>query len=63
MNVFMLTSTVRSLVDEVNKLLTFCSTARPGVKECDGALRELEVSYVYMCCYTRHLYLHVLPKL
>ncbi len=37
---------LRSLVDAVNKLLSFCSTARPGVKECDGALRELEVLWV-----------------
>ena len=41
-----LTAAARSLIDAMNKLLTFCSASRPVLKECKGALLDVQV-YTY----------------
>ena len=38
-----LTAAARSLIDAMNKLLTFCSASRPVLKECKGALLDVQV--------------------
>lgn len=38
-----LTKASRSLVDALNKLLAFCSASRLVLKECEGALRDVQV--------------------
>ena len=38
-----LTAASRSLIEALNKLLTFCSASRPVLKECEGALRDVQV--------------------
>ena len=38
-----LTAAARSLIDALNRLLELCPSGRPGVKECESALRDLEV--------------------
>lgn len=38
-----LTTASRSLMDALNKLLTFCSASRLVLKECEGALRDVQV--------------------
>lgn len=34
---------VRAVTDSINQLITMCTQQAPGQKECDNALRELEV--------------------
>lgn len=34
----------RAVTDSINQLITMCTQQAPGQKECDNALRELEVS-------------------
>ena len=38
-----LTTASRSLIDALNKLLAFCSASRLVLKECEGALRDVQV--------------------
>lgn len=33
----------RAVTDSINQLITLCTQQAPGQKECDNALRELEV--------------------
>lgn len=33
----------RSVTDSINQLITMCTQNAPGQRECDNALRELEV--------------------
>lgn len=33
----------RAVTDSINQLITMCTQQAPGQKECDNALRELEV--------------------
>lgn len=40
----------RAVTDSINELLNVCSTSGPGQKECDNALRKIEV---YMCYMTQ----------
>lgn len=35
---------IRAVTDSINQLITMCTQQAPGQKECDNALRELEVS-------------------
>lgn len=35
----------RAVTDSINQLITMCTQQAPGQKECDNALRELEVSW------------------
>ena len=42
----------RAVTDSINELLNVCSTSGPGQKECDNALRKIEV---YMCYMTHSL--------
>lgn len=39
-----LAAAARALTDAINSLLDLCSTSGPGQKECDNALRNIEVS-------------------
>lgn len=34
----------RAVTDSINQLITLCTQQAPGQKECDNALRELEVN-------------------
>lgn len=38
-----LAAAARSVTDSINSLLNLCSTSGPGQKECDSALRNIEV--------------------
>lgn len=39
----------RAVTDSINQLITMCTQQAPGQKECDNALRELEVrSHIFM---------------
>lgn len=39
----------RAVTDSINQLITMCTQQAPGQKECDNALRELEVrSHILM---------------
>lgn len=35
----------RTVTDSINQLITLCTQQAPGQKECDNALRELEVNW------------------
>lgn len=35
----------RAVTDSINQLITLCTQQAPGQKECDNALRELEVNW------------------
>lgn len=35
---------IRAVTDSINQLITMCTQQAPGQKECDNALRQLEVS-------------------
>lgn len=35
---------IRAVTDSINQLITMCTQQAPGQKECDNALRELEVT-------------------
>lgn len=37
----------RAVTDSINQLITLCTQQAPGQKECDNALRELEVNRTY----------------
>lgn len=37
----------RAVTDSINQLITLCTQQAPGQKECDNALRELEVNKLY----------------
>lgn len=39
-----LSSSRRAVTESINQLITLCTQQAPGQKECDNALRELEVS-------------------
>lgn len=39
-----LAAACRAVTDAINSLLDLCSTSGPGQKECDNALRNIEVS-------------------
>ena len=39
-----LAAAARAVTDAINNLLDLCSTSGPGQKECDNALRNIEVS-------------------
>lgn len=38
----------RAVTDSINQLITMCTQQAPGQKECDNALRELEVSQPHL---------------
>lgn len=40
----------RAVTDSINQLITLCTQQAPGQKECDNALRELEVNKTYPPC-------------
>ena len=35
----------RAVTESINNLITHCTESSPGQKECDNALRQIEVSY------------------
>lgn len=35
------------MTDSINQLITLCTQQAPGQKECDNALRELEVNMTF----------------
>lgn len=37
----------RAVTDSINQLITLCTQQAPGQKECDNALRELEVNQAF----------------
>lgn len=39
----------RAVTDSINQLITMCTQQAPGQKECDNALRELEVRTGEFC--------------
>ena len=41
-----LAAAARAVTDSINALLNLCSTSGPGQKECDDALRNIEVHIV-----------------
>ena len=41
-----LAAACRAVTDAINSLLDLCSTSGPGQKECDNALRNIEVQTV-----------------
>lgn len=44
----------RAVTDSINQLITLCTQQAPGQKECDNALRELEVNWpdrLVICSY------------
>lgn len=42
----------RAVTESINQLITLCTQQAPGQKECDNALRELEVSkYISTSCF------------
>ena len=44
-----LAAAARSVTDAINSLLNLCSTSGPGQKECDNAIRSIEVSGCGCC--------------
>lgn len=36
----------RTVTESINQLITLCTQQAPGQKECDNALRELEVNLI-----------------
>ena len=42
-----LATAARAVTDAINMLLNLCSSSGPGQKECDNALRNIEVGYMY----------------
>lgn len=44
-----LAAAARAVTDSINALLNLCSTSGPGQKECDDALRNIEVCLWYYC--------------
>lgn len=40
----------RAVTDSINQLITLCTQQAPGQKECDNALRELEVNKTLPPC-------------
>lgn len=45
----MVFSCFRAVTDSINQLITLCTQQAPGQKECDNALRELEVDTTLPC--------------
>lgn len=43
--VFLSCPCFRAVTDSINQLITLCTQQAPGQKECDNALRELEVNW------------------
>jgi hypothetical protein len=43
-----LTQSARSLTDSINNLLNACTSSVPGQKECDNAIRNLEVDWKFL---------------
>ncbi len=41
-----LAAAARNVTDSINSLLNLCSTSGPGQKECDSALRNIEVNFM-----------------
>ncbi|CAJ0936101.1 unnamed protein product [Ranitomeya imitator] len=41
----LLAAAARAVTESINQLITICTQQAPGQKECDNALRELEVCY------------------
>ena len=37
----------RAVTDSINELLNVCSSSAPGQKECENALRKVEVCAVF----------------
>lgn len=50
----------RAVTDSINHLITMCTQQAPGQKECDNALRELEVTTIKL--FTMLLLLLLLPQ-
>ena len=46
-----LTQSARSLTDSINNLLNACTSSVPGQKECDNAIRNLEVCLKFISHY------------
>uniref|UniRef100_A0A3Q3BI58 Talin 2a n=1 Tax=Kryptolebias marmoratus TaxID=37003 RepID=A0A3Q3BI58_KRYMA len=44
----LLAAAARAVTDSINQLITLCTQQAPGQKECDNALRELELSTPYV---------------
>lgn len=38
----LLAAAARQVTDSINQLITICTTAAPGQKECDNALRQIQ---------------------
>uniref|UniRef100_A0A8C3GAY7 Talin 1 n=1 Tax=Cyclopterus lumpus TaxID=8103 RepID=A0A8C3GAY7_CYCLU len=43
-----LAAAARAVTDSINQLITMCTRQAPGQKECDNALRELEVTTILL---------------
>ena len=39
----------RAVTDSINELLNVCTSYGPGQRECDNALRKIEVGKVISC--------------
>ena len=46
-----LAAAARAVTDAINGLLNLCSSSGPGQKECDSALRSIEVRHALLSCY------------
>jgi len=42
-HIFFSSTLPRAVTESINQLITLCTQQAPGQKECDNALRELEV--------------------
>ena len=40
----MFSSYFRAVTESINQLINICTVSAPGQKECDNALRQIEVS-------------------
>ena len=41
--------TFRAVTESINHLLSICTTSAPGQKECDNALRQMQVMTFFVC--------------
>ncbi len=48
-----LAAAARAVTDAINSLLNLCSSSGPGQKECDNALRNIEVCVIMPCVILR----------
>ena len=53
----------RAVTDSINMLLNACMSAAPGQKECDNALRNIQVGILLFCQISRKVSIAFRPQL